>query len=516
MAEAAIATNQHPTATSEGLRLSSSTGRWVLAACVLGSGIAFIDATVVNVALPAIGRDLHASFSTLQATITSYTVTLASLILLGGSLGDRFGRRRLYVIGTVWFAIASLLCALATTATFLIVARALQGVGGALLTPTSLAIIEASYRREDRARAIGAWSGLGGASAAIAPFLGGWLIQAGSWRYVFLINPLLAALVIAICLRRVPETRDEKAAKHLDVLGSVLGVLGLGSVTAGIIAASGHSFLSMRVLVPVVVGVFAVLAFLVVEYRARYPMLPLSLFRSRQFSAANAVTFLLYAALNVVFFLLVVELQTVSGLSPLKAGAAMLPSTLIMLLFAARSGALATRIGPRLQMTVGPFIAAIGLFFLARLDADSNYWRDVFPAVAILGLGLTTFVAPLTSTVLGAAPASRAGIASGVNNTVARSAGLIAVAAIPVIVGFTGDAYQSAKLFIGPFRDAMWICVGLMIAGGLLSAFTISNDQHEGADHKIPRCTVCPGAHPPVGISARPSGDAPTRSGAAP
>jgi EmrB/QacA subfamily drug resistance transporter len=516
MAEAASATNQRQTATSEGLRLSSATGRWVLVACVLGSGIAFIDATVVNVALPAIGRDLHASFSTLQATITSYTVTLASLILLGGSLGDRFGRRRLYVIGTVWFAVASLLCAVATTATFLIVARALQGVGGALLTPASLAIIQASYRREDRARAIGAWSGLGGASAAIAPFLGGWLIQAGSWRYVFLINPVLCALVVAISLRHVPETRDENAAKHLDVLGSVLGVLGLGGVTAGIIAASGQSFLSLRVLLPFVVGVLALLAFLLVEYRERYPMLPLGLFRSRQFSAANAVTFLLYAGLNVVFFLLVVELQTVSGLSPLKAGAATLPATLVMLLLAARSGALATRIGPRLQMTVGPFIAAIGLFMLTRLNADSSYWRDVIPAVTILGLGLTTFVAPLTSTVLAAAPASRAGIASGVNNTVARSAGLIAVAAVPVIVGLTGDAYKNAALFIGPFHDAMWICVGLMIAGGVVSAFTISNDPQIGGDHKIPTCTVCPGAHPPVGISARPSDEAPTRSGAAP
>ncbi len=325
-------------------------------------------------------------------------------------------------------------------------------------------------------------------------------------------QPFLAALVIAICLRRVPERRDESAAKHLDVLGSVLGVLGLGGVTAGIIAASGHSFLSIRVLVPFVVGVFALLAFLVVEYRQRYPMLPLSLFRSRQFSAANAVTFLLYAALNVVFFLLVVELQIVSGLSPLIAGATTLPATLIMLLFSARSGALATRIGPRLQMTVGPFIAALGLFLLARLNTDSNYWRDVIPAVAVLGLGLTTFVAPLTSTVLGAAPASRAGIASGVNNTVARSAGLIAVAAIPVIVGINGDAYESATLLIGPFHDAMWICAGLMIAGGLLSAFTISNDQHEGADHKIPRCAVSPGAHPPVGIWAPPSGDAPTRA----
>ena len=475
------------------IRLSSPSGRWIVLACVLGSGVAGIDATVVNIALPNIGRDLHVGFGSLQWTVTSYTLTLASFILLGGALGDRFGRRRMFVAGVAWFAVASVLCGLAPNIGWLIAARALQGLGGALLTPASLAIIQASFADTDRARAIGAWSGLSGTTSAIAPFLGGWLIQAGSWRWVFFINPPLAALVIAIALRHMPETRDAAASGRVDALGSLVGVLGLGGVTAGIIAASNHPFASTSVVLPLVVGIVALGAFVIVENRESHPMLPLSLFRSRQFSAANAVTLLLYAANGGALLLLVVDLQTVSGFGPLEAGTALLPITVVMLLLAARFGALAQRIGPRLPMSVGPLVAALGLVLLTRLSSHSSYLVDVLPAVTVLGFGFAIFVAPLTSTVLGAAPASRAGIASGVNNAVARAAGLLAVAALPVIVGLTGDAYSDPGRFLTSFRHAMWICVGLQLAGALLSALAIRDERHDAAPDKtriIPAASI--------------------------
>lgn len=458
------------------IQLSTPTGRWILLACVLGSGIAGIDATVVNIALPDIGRSLHVGFASLQWTVTGYTLTLASLILLGGACGDRYGRRRVFIIGVAWFAVASMLCALAQTAGLLIGARALQGIGGALLTPASLAIIQSSFRSTDRAKAIGAWSALSGTASAIAPFVGGWLIQVGSWRWVFFINPPLAVVVIMIAVRHMPETRDAGASGRMDLLGSLLGVIGLGGITAGIIAASDDGFGSAAVLVPLIVGIAALVAFVVVENRESHPMMPLSLFRSRQFSASNAVTLLLYAANGGTVLLLVVELQTVSGFSPLAAGAALLPVTLIMLLLAARFGALAQRIGPRLPMAIGPLIGVIGLVWLTGLGPRSSYLFTVLPAVAIFGFGLAIYVAPLTSTVLSAVPASRAGIASGVNNAVARAAGLLAVAALPVIVGLTGDSYNDAGRFLGPFKAAIWICVGLQVAGGLLSALTIRNE----------------------------------------
>jgi EmrB/QacA subfamily drug resistance transporter len=483
------------------VRLGTGKGRWILIACVLGSGVAGIDATVVNIALPDIGRDLHVGFSSLQWTITAYTITLASLILLGGSLGDRFGRRRVFVVGVAWFAVASLLCALAPSAVWLIAARALQGVGGALLTPASLAIIQASFAAKDRAKAIGAWSGFSGTASAIAPFIGGWLIQAGSWRWVFLINPPLALAVIAIALRHMPETRDSEATGHIDYAGSVFGVIGLGGITAGVIAAADHGVGSLPVFGPALIGVLAFVAFAVVEQRQKHPMLPLSLFRSMQFSAANAVTFFLYAANGGALLLLVVELQTVSGFSPLEAGVALLPITVMMLLFAARFGALGQRIGPRLPMTVGPLVSAVGLVLIARLSPHTSYLRDVLPAVTVFGFGLAIFVAPLTATALSAVPVSRAGIASGVNNAVARAAGLIAIAALPVIVGLTGDTYTEPLRFLTPFRHAIWICVGLQVFGGLLAAVTIRDNRP--ADHTVdvPTCTVGPGGDPPVGVS---------------
>jgi EmrB/QacA subfamily drug resistance transporter len=457
------------------LAFKSSAGRWVLAVAVLGSGMAFLDGTVVNVALPDIGRDFGASTSSLQWILNGYLLTLASLILLGGSLGDRYGRRRIFVIGVGMFTGASLLCAIAPSAELLIVARLLQGIGGALLTPGSLAMIEASFRPTDRARAIGAWSGLGGVATALGPLLGGYLVQAVSWRAIFLINLPLGILVMIMASRHVPETRDPTAHGHLDFAGAGLAGLGLAGTTYALIEAPGQGA-SPLILVAAVGGVLALLLFLLAERRSPNPMMPLSMFSSKQFSAANGVTFVVYAALSGVFFLLVAFLQISLGYSPIEAGAASLPITAVMLLLSARSGALAQRIGARIPLTVGPLVIAAGLLLMTRIGPGDSYLTSVLPAVIVFGLGLTLVVAPVTATVLAAASAERAGIASGINNAVSRVAGLLAVAVLPVISGLTGKSfYDPAKMADG-FRVAMVACAGLAAAGGILAWLTISSE----------------------------------------
>jgi EmrB/QacA subfamily drug resistance transporter len=481
------------------LRLSERSGRWVLAATVLGSGIAMLDATIVNVALRRIGADLHADLGGLQWTLSGYTLTLASLILLSGSLADRFGRRRLFVIGTAWFAAASVLCGLAPSIGFLIAARALQGVGGALLTPGSLAIISASFAPEDRSRAIGAWSGLGGIAGAVGPFLGGWLIEVWSWRLVFLVNLPLAAAVIAVALRHVPESWDPTADHRLDVTGALLGALGLAGVTYAFIAAGQHGA-SAGTLVAGLAGAAVLVGFVLGERRSDHPMVPPGLFRSRQFTATNLATFAIYAAFGSVFFLLVLNLQVVAGYSPIAAGAAGLPITGLMLALSARSGALAQRIGPRLQLTAGPLIGACGLLLMLRIHAGSSYVADVLPGVIVFGLGLSTLVAPLTSAVLGSAPGEHAGVASGVNNAVARTAGLLAVALIPTLAGLSGADYQAPGPLHDGFRVAMLINVGLLVAGAALSAFLIRNEA-------ATRAATAPLAGP---VQASPTGATPT------
>ncbi|MGD9736161.1 MAG: MFS transporter [Solirubrobacterales bacterium] len=457
----------------DGVAFESGAGRWLLAVAVAGSGMAFLDGTVVNVALPDIGRDFDATTGSLQWILNGYLLTLASLILLGGSLGDRYGRRRVFVIGVGLFTLASLLCAAAPNAATLIGARMLQGVGGALLTPGSLAIIEASFRPGDRARAIGAWSGLGGVATAFGPLLGGWLIGAISWRAIFLINLPIGIFVAWAATRHVPESRDPMASGRIDLAGAVLAALGLAGITYALIEAAEMKSPAL-VWGAAVLGVAALVTFFLAERRVKAPMLPLEIFRSRQFSAANAVTFVVYAALGGFFFLLVAFLQISLGYSPVAAGAASLPVTLLMLVFSARAGALAQRIGPRLPLTVGPLVVAVGLLLLTGLDQGSSYLTGVLPGVVVFGIGLTLVVAPVTATVLAAADSRHSGIASGVNNAVARVAGLLAVAVLPLAAGITGDDFYDAAKMTSGFHMAMLICAALAALGGVLAWLTIS------------------------------------------
>lgn len=460
------------------LTFASPAGRWALLATILGSALAGIDATVVNVALPALGDDLDADFTSLQWTVSAYALTLASFILLGGTLGDRFGRRRVFVVGVVWFAVASLACGLAVNVEMLIGARAVQGVGAALLTPGSLAILQASFRSTDRARAIGAWSGLGGVATAIGPLLGGWLVDVASWRWVFLINLPVAALVVWLAQRHVPESRDPGAAgTAVDWTGGLLGALTLAGFTYALIEADAGP---PTVVVAVGVGVLAAVLFGVRERRAPYPVLPLAVFRTMQFSATNAVTFLVYGGFGALFFLLVVQLQVTAGFGPVAAGSALLPVTAIMLLLSSRSGALAARIGPRLQMAVGPLVCAGGVLLLARVGGGASYLVDVLPGVVLFGLGLAIMVAPLTAAALAAAPSEHAGMASGVNNAVARTGGLLAVAAIPALAGISADGYGGPGFSDG-YRDALWISAAILVAGGLLAALTVRDDVLDDA-----------------------------------
>jgi EmrB/QacA subfamily drug resistance transporter len=484
-----------------GLLLASAAGRWVLAATVLGSGMAQLDATVVNVALPAIGRGLHARVGALQLVITGYSVTLAALILIGGALGDRYGRRRVFGIGAAWFAAASALCAAAPNPGVLVGARALQGGGGALLTPGSLAIIEAAFAPGERGRAIGAWSALGGVAAAIGPLLGGWLVQAISWRAIFVLNLPLGAAVGWLALRRVPESRDETVSGRLDYGGAVLATAGLAGATYAMVEGPARGLGSPPVLASAIVGTAGLIGFVTVERARRHPMVPLDIFSSRQFTAANLVTFVVYGALGGVFFLLVVVLQTSLGYSPVAAGAAALPVTVLMLALSARAGALAQRIGPRLPLTVGPLLIAGGMLLMLRIGPGSGYVESVLPAVVVFGLGLSATVAPVTATVLAAADERHAGVASGINNAVARTAGLLAVALLPPIAGLGGDAFQQPERLAAGFHTAMLVAAGLAAAGGLLAFLSISDDVLRRAQPGEQPAS-CPIAGPPGQASA--------------
>lgn len=485
------------------LALSDGAGRWVLAATVLGSSLAFLDGTVVNIALPAIGTDLGAGTAGLTWVVNAYTLTLAATVLLGGTLGDRFGRRRVFSVGVAWFGVTSLACAVAPDAGTLIAFRALQGIGAGLLTPTALAILHASFRTEDRSRAIGAWSGLAGLAGALGPFLGGWLIETASWRWIFLINIPAVMVVLWITRRHVPESRD-RAAHRLDLGGAVLAVLGLGALTYGLAAWSEQGASSFGVQMGLGVGLLALVAFVVLESRIPDPMLPPALFRVRLFGVTNLVTLLVYAALGGVFFWLVVTLQVVAGWGPLRAGLSLLPITLLMLAFSPYAGTLGDRLGPRTPMAVGPLVAAVGVAALSRIGPDTSSLAEVLLPVAALGAGLTLTVTPLTATALGAVPGDQAGLASGVNNAVARTGGLLLVAVLPAATGLGGAGFADAGALAPAFSTAMLLCSGLLALAGLLAAAFIRTPIPEPGAGPGP---ACPSRHcavdaPPVVVEA--------------
>ncbi len=447
------------------MRLASAQGKWLLAAMILGSGMAFLDGSIVSLALPAMDRDLDAGVAGLQWTVNAYTLTLAALILVGGSLGDRLGRRKVYVVGVAGFAVASVLCAIAPTIEMLVLARGLQGVAAALLTPGSLAIISASFVEEDRGKAIGAWSGLAGVTTAVGPLLGGWMVDAIGWRSIFWLNVPLAAVVIWLSVKHVPETKGEQG--KLDMIGAAVAAAALALLTYGLVEKSWMW---------VIGGLALMVVFVIHQKRTPHALVPLSLFADRVFTAANICTFAIYGALSGSMFLLVLQLQYVSGYSPLEAGLATIAITILMLLFSSKAGELGAKIGPRWPMTIGPIVSAAGLLMLLGVGENPNFWIDVLPGSIVFGAGITLLVAPLTTAVLAAAPTEQTGIASGINNAVARTASLLAVAAIPPIAGIAGANFSDPEVFSPGYRMGMWICAGMLVVAGLC-AMTLIHGQ---------------------------------------
>lgn len=464
------------------VELGSTTGRVVITTTVLGTAVAMLTATVVNVALPSIASELGASSAEQQWVVNAYLLVIASLILIGGSLGDRYGRVRVYRIGVIWFAAASLVAAVAPTIEVLIGARLLMGIGGAMLTPGSLAIIEATLVKRDRGKGVGLWSGLTGIAAAVGPLVGGALIEL-SWRWVFLIN-LPVALAVILLTPRVPESRDESALEaRLDVKGAALTAVALGGITFGLIQgpAGGLAFTDV---LAVIIGVLALAVLIPVERVAEEPMVPFRLFANRAFAAANLVTLLVYGGMGIVFFLLSIQLQVTAGWTPFEAGMALLPATILLLLFSAQAGSLAQRIGPRIPLSIGPVLIAGGMLAMTRIGPDATYFADVFPAVVIFGFGLVASVAPVTATALGSVSDERSGAASGANNAIARTGQLLAVAAVPPLVGLTGDALNSPAELDAGFPEAMVVASALVAAGAIVAALGLRSDDLTEGDEE--------------------------------
>ena len=451
------------------LALASPGARWLIAAAVLGSGVAFLDGTVVNVALPTIGRELDAGLTGQQWVLDGYLLTLSALLLSGGAAGDRYGRRRVFVAGLVVFTAASLACGMAPTICWLIGARLVQGVGAAALVPGSLALIDAGITEDDRGRAVGIWAGMSGVATALGPFIGGWLVDAASWRWVFFLNVPLAAAVLWIAARHLPESRSPAAPRRPDILGTAAITVGLAGVIYALIEAPSRGW-TLGTVAAAVIGTAALVAFPLIERRVRSPLLPPQLFRSRQFTGANLTTLAVYTAVGGALFLLALQLQESLHYSALAAGLATMPTTVIMLIGSPWAGAFAQRTGPRLPMTVGPLIAAVGVALMARIVPGATYVGAVLPAVVVFGVGLAITVAPLTAAVLSAVSDAYAGIASGVNNAIARVAGLIAVAVLPLAAGIRAGPGQP----LGPgFSLAMLITAAICVIGGITAWATI-------------------------------------------
>lgn len=467
-------------------RLHTRAGQRVLAACIVGSGAVFLEGTVVNVALPAIARDLGLGLEGVQWVLNAYLLALGTLTLLGGALGDRYGRARMFVGGAVAFAVVSVGCALAPGGSMLFALRGVQGTAGAMLVPNSLAMLEASFSGEDRGTAIGRWSGWSGVSTAIGPLLGGSLVDAASWRWVF---ASIAPVALAAAWLAWPAARGERArpvsrrhAARIDYLGASLIALALGVLTAALIEGPRGGFGRPGILAALAGGTLLMLAFSVVERRAEAPLLPLALFRSSAFTGANVATVLIYAALSGVVLLVVLQLQGNLRYGALASGAALLPVNALLLALSPLAGRIGQRYGARVPMTVGALIAATGMMLLTRVTPGASYLRGVLPGVVVFGLGLATLVAPLTAAVLAAAPAKDIGVASGVNNAAARLAGLIAAAALPAAAGMGGlDRLSGLRLTQG-FVRAMWICAALCVAAAAVTWLMLGSERRaEGA-----------------------------------